>query len=330
MMNEIEASSDRASGSSSLSLERIREAAVVIDPVFRDSPQFISETLSRRLGMRLLCKVECLNPIRSFKGRGTDYFVHGLGSDSRPLVAASAGNFGQGMAHAARKRGRPVILFAAITANPLKIQMMRSLGADVRLQGAEFDAAKDAARSFAQANNFRYVEDGREPAIAEGAGTIALELGRWPEPIDVVLVPVGNGALINGIGRWLKAFSPQCRIIGVCAVRAPSMAESWRQAKVIETATADTIADGIAVRVPVAPAVAEMARTVDDIVLVSEERLVAAMQLLHQELGLVVEPAGATGVAAALDLTDRLAGQLVATPICGSNVTAEQARAWLI
>lgn len=312
---------------STLSLERIREAAAVIDPVFRDTPQFVSDALSERLGLRLLCKVECINPIRSFKGRGTSYFLHR--SPPGRLVAASAGNFGQGLAYAARKQGRTVLLFAATNANPLKVERMRALGAEVRLEGDDFDAAKAAARAFAEANQFPFVEDGRESAIAEGAGTMGLELCRWPDPIDAILVPVGNGALVNGVGRWLRAHAAACRIIGVCAERAPSMVDSWRAGQVRQTAAADTIADGIAVRVPVPEAVEEMAHAVDDMVTVSEERILEAMRLLHRELGLVVEPAGAAGLAAALDLRDCLAGKLVAVPICGGNLTAEQFRTWL-
>lgn len=275
----------------------VREAATIIDPVFYHTPQFISEALFHRVGLRLLCKVECNNPIRSFKGRGTAYFLHGQSSDLGPLVAASAGNFGQGLAYAARQRGRRVILFASTTANPLKVQRMQALGIEVRLVGEDFDAAKAAARAFAETNQLLFVEDGREPAIAEGAGTIALELCRWPEPIGAILVPVRNGALINGISCWMKAHAPACQVIGVCATQAPSMADSWRAGQVRETASAQTIADGIAVRVPVPEAVAGMAHTVDDMVLVTEERLWEAMRLLHQELGLVVEPAGAAGLA---------------------------------
>src|SRR5919202_1781822 len=122
----------------------------MIDPVFRHSPQFVSGALSDRLGLRLLCKVELLNPIRSFKGRGADYFLQRLGSDPRPLVCASAGNFGQGLAYAAARRAIEVTVFAAHGANPLKLERMRRLGADIRLSGDDFDAAKAAARAHAQ------------------------------------------------------------------------------------------------------------------------------------------------------------------------------------
>lgn len=329
-----------------ISTARIEEAARAIDPVFLNSPQFVSASLSAKLGMRLLCKVESLNPIRSFKGRGTGYFVRrlveergvvvrrdgagagGAASESH-LVCASAGNFGQGLAYAARARGLPVTIFAAKNANPMKIEMMRTFGARVELAGADFDEAKEAAREFAAGAGALYVEDGREPAIAEGAGTIGLELTRWPEPIDAVVVPLGNGALLAGVGTWLRAHSPGTRVVGVCAAGAPSMAESWRARRIIDTERAETIADGIAVRVPIAEALEDLRGVVDDIVVVEDEAIIRAMRLVHRELGVVIEPAGAAGVAAVLADRERFAGQLVATPLCGGNMTGEQVERWL-
>ncbi len=307
-----------------LSPDRIREAAEVIDSVFLDTPQFISDALSRRIGLRVLCKIECLNPVQSFKGRGAEYWCHREARSAVPLVTATTGNFGQALAYAARRRGWPVTVFAATTANPLKVEAIRQLGADVRLAGYDFDAAKAIAKSFAEAKGLRFVEDGREPPIAEGAGTIALELCRWPEPIDAVLVPVGNGALANGIGCWMKAHSPTCRVIGVCAAGAPAMAESWRSGRVRESPIVGTIADGIAVRVPIPEALAQMRSAVDELVLVTDEEILATMQRMHQDMGLDVEPAGAVGVAAALRMQKRLTGQLVAIPVCGYNLAAEQ------
>src|SRR6185295_11996704 len=115
-----------------ISLDRIAHAATLIDPVFLNSPQFLAESLSAQLGCRLVVKVETVNPIRSFKGRGAEYVAASL--HGRPqLVCASAGNFGQGMAFAARKRGLALTVFAAVSANPLKVERMRALGADVRL-----------------------------------------------------------------------------------------------------------------------------------------------------------------------------------------------------
>ncbi len=304
------------------SIENIREAACVINPVFTSTPQFESDSLNDALGFRLLLKVECLNPIRSFKGRGTDYLYHRLGDRVGPLVTASAGNFGQGMAFAARERDQQVIVFAASTANKLKVARMKALGAEVFLEGEDFDAAKDAARNFAARNGLRFIEDGRESAIAEGAGSIAVEILKSGAAVDKILIPVGNGALICGVGTWFKAQSPSTRIIGIVAREAPAMFSSWRANRIVTTGTANTIADGIAVRVPVPEALNEMQTVVDEMTAVDDERLLEAMDLAQEHLGLTLEPAGAAGLAAALEIGALLEDSVVATILCGSNVEA--------
>ncbi len=121
-----------------------------------------------------------------------------------------------------------LIVYASVNANPLKIERMRALGAEVRLHGEDFDAAKLEAKRFAAQSGTRMVEDSLEPATGEGAGTMAVELLRWPEPFDAVLVALGNGAMLTGIGRWLKAHAPNTEVIGVAARGAPAMEESWR------------------------------------------------------------------------------------------------------
>jgi threonine dehydratase len=317
-------------GGKRLSLGRIEEAARCIDPVFLGSPQYEAETLGDDLGLRLVCKVETANPIRSFKGRGTDHLLHQLGGEGERLVCASAGNFGQGLAYAARKRGVPLTVFAAQSANPAKAERMRQLGAEVRLEGEDFDEAKRAARALAGSEGWRFVEDGREVEIAEGAGTIALELCRWSEPFDALLVPLGNGALLSGVGTWLKAHAPSTEVIGVCAEGAPAMALSLREGVVRTTEKANTIADGIAVRVPVEEALSDLAGVVDDVLLVDDGTLVRAVRLLFWRMGHVVEPAGAAGIAALLAHRERFAGALVATPLCGGNLTERQVRRWLL
>ena len=313
---------------SRISLERIARAAREIDPVFRQSPQFRPESLGAALSVALTVKVETVNPIRSFKGRGADFFIRELGDASVPLVCASAGNFGQGLAYVARRVGQRLDVFASEVANPLKVERMRGFGATVRQVGRDFDAAKAAAREYATAHGALYVEDGREVAISEGAGSIAVELTTSPEPIDTYVIPLGNGALLGGVATWLRAHAPAARIVGVCATGAPSMERSWRQRAVIETASADTIADGIAVRVPIAEAVDDLQETVDDIVLVEDAMTLDAMRLLFAHLGVVVEPAGAVGVAAIMADRARYAGQRVATILCGGNLTPEQIAAY--
>jgi threonine dehydratase len=311
-----------------LRLEEIARASAVIAPEFLHSPQFIAESLSEALGVETVVKVEVLNPIRSFKGRGADFYVQSLADPAVQLVCASAGNFGQGLAWAARRRSIPIDVFASTRANPLKIDRMTRFGATVHLDGRDFDAAKNAARVFAAARGSRYVEDGLEPEISEGAGTIGMELLDGPQVPDVLVIPLGNGALLGGIARWVKAHRPATRVVGVCASGAPAMERSWRLREVIETAETRTIADGIAVRVPIPDALEDLRDDVDEIVLVDDAATIDAMRLLFRHLGLLVEPAGAVGIAAiATHAALRESGR-VATVLCGGNMTTAQLTEW--
>lgn len=314
-----------------LSLTAIAAAAAAIDPVFAHSPQYDNEALSAALGIALTVKLELFNPIRSFKGRGADWFLQQrLARGERgALVCASAGNFGQALAYVCRRERIALRVFAAESANPLKLQRMRALGAQVRLHGADFDAAKQAARADALVSGADFVEDGHDAAISEGAGTIAVELLRGDPGFDALVVPLGNGALLAGMARWCKAVAPDTRVIGVVSRTANAMAQSWRRGMPVGTERADTIADGIAVRVPVAAALADLRGLVDDVVEVDDTDIVAAMRLAHRHLGAVVEPAGAAGIAALLAHREAFAGRRVASVVCGGNLGAEQIRHYL-
>jgi threonine dehydratase len=206
---------------------------------------------------------------------------------------------------------------------------MRALGAEVRLAGEDFDAAHEVAKRFAAEIGARLVEDGRDAAIGEGAGTIGVELLRWAEPFDAIVVPLGDGSLLAGIARWVKAHRPATRMIGVCASGAPAMERSWRSGRWQETERADTIADGIAVTSPYPEALADLTGLVDDILLVEDETILQAMRRAHTELGLVLEPSGAASLAALLAHRRRFEGQLVGAVLSGGNVTAEQMQRWL-
>jgi threonine dehydratase len=303
---------------SAIEVDRIREAARVIDPVFLHSPQYECEPLSERLGVATVLKVESVNPIRNFKGRGADYLLHRLGDAGKEIVCASAGNFGQAMAYACRKRGVPLSVFASDGANPLKLDRMRALGARVELEPGDFDQAKDAARRHAAESGKLFIEDGLHGPIGEGAGTIALELTERDEPLHAIFVPLGNGSLVNGVGTWLKNVSPKTRVVAVCAEGAPSMALSWNQRKAVE-APARTFADGVSVRTPVPAAVDITLQTVDEVMLVDDDAMRTWMQHLLSDAGLVIEPAGAAGVAAVANASAQWKGKRVATVLTGGN-----------
>jgi threonine dehydratase len=310
-----------------LSLQNIIAASAAIDPVFRDTPQYEAETLHEQLGCRLVVKVETLNPIRSFKARGAQFLVSQM-SGSPHLVCATAGNFGQGMAYAARRRGWPITIFVGAKANPMKVDRMRQLGATVREGSDDPDELHAEAEAFARKNSLHLVQDGREAAIAEGAGTIAVELLRWPKCFDDIVVPLGDGALLGGMARWVKAQCPTTRVIGVCATASPAMERSWRSKKVVSAPCDATIAAGIAVGTPFEEAVTDLTGLIDDVLLVPDSSLVTAMRLAHKELGVVLEPAGAAGLAALMDHRQQFRGRLVATVLTGGNVSPNNLTEW--
>lgn len=314
-----------------ISIDRIRAAFEVIDPVFLNTPQFECEPLSEALGCRLTVKVETQNPIRSFKGRGAETYMATLAASGEkgPVVCASAGNFGQAIAYAGRRRDMAVVVYAAENANLLKIERMRDLGAEVRLYGQDFDEAKDASRAYAEAEGLKLAVDSLDVETAEGAGTMGMELLALDPLPEVMLVPLGNGAMINGIATALKAHAPQIQVVAVQAEQAPAMVESWRTGEMVVADNVDTIADGIGVRVPVAEALEDMLDIIDDAVLVSEGKMIEAIGLVHRHLGLVVEPSGVAAVSALMQHRDRFAGQRVATILCGGNLTPEQMSDWL-
>ena len=315
-----------------LSLDNIAGAARGIDPVFLHTPQFVSEGLSAKFGCELTLKLETANPIGSFKGRGASFFLDRLAASGsvKPMVCASAGNFGQALAYACRAHGFPLTIFASLHANPLKVAKMRGFGADVKLEGEDFDAAKIVAAQWAEENSACMVEDGRQPEIAEGAGSIGVELLEPGNSFDAILLPLGNGALLTGVARWVKAHSPVTRIIGVSSVSASAMHDSWKAGRIIEHKETKTIADGIAVRIPIPEAVHDMNGIVDDVLLIEDSSIHAAMKLLLEHERLIVEPAGAAGVAALAEHASLKDYSRIATVLCGNNLTQEQIKTWLL
>lgn len=287
----------------------IAAARDAIPAIFRDTPQFVHEGLSRRLGRPVVVKVETVNPIGSFKGRGAWLAISqladaGVVGAQREAVAASSGNFGLAIAYAARAHAVAAVIFAAEDANPRKVERIRALAARVELTGHDFDAARVASHAYAQKSGGLLLVDAEQPLITIGAGTLAAELtdaverGELP-PLNEVFVPVGNGALIVGVGTWLRSAAPQARIIGVQASAAPSMTLSWRAGRPVETDAADTYAGGIATRVPVPEAIEQMKDVVDDMRLHSEQDLRDAQAELTDAMGITVEGAAASSWAAA-------------------------------
>ncbi len=310
-----------------LSLPQIQSAYELIRAPFKHSPQYVVPGLSKHLGVELVAKIEALNPIRSFKARGAEILAARASSDEK-IICASAGNFGQAVAYSCSARNIQCTIYASKHANKLKVKMMRAFGAQVILAGEDFDEAKVHAKAEAGRVGARFVEDGLDIETLEGAGSIGLELLELDRPLDVLLIPLGNGALASGIARVVKEKNPTTKVIVVQAQGASAMVASLRTQSYIENEAVNTICDGIAVRTPVKQSLIDLAPLIDDTLLVSDDTTIKAMQIIHQEMGLVCEPSGAVGISALLDDLSRFQGQRVGTILCGGNVTPQQMKMW--
>jgi threonine dehydratase len=313
-----------------LDLDRIRAARRVIDPVFLDTPLYECDALGRELGCAVSIKLETANPVRSFKGRGTELVTATLAGQGRTAaVCASAGNLGQALGWSGRRRGVDVTVVASRRAPAVKLDRIRALGAELVLVDGDFEVARERAAGLARERGVRLVEDSLDIETCEGAATIGLELaGRAPD-LDVVLIALGGGALATGVGYVLKTLSPGVEVICVQPAGAPAMTRSWRERRVITTDSYDTIADGVAGRFPIAAVLDDLLAVADDAVLVSEASIVTGMRLLLEHAGLVAEPSAALGVAAILQDRDRFAGRRVATVVCGGNVDPDAYQRWV-
>ncbi|QKV73318.1 threonine/serine dehydratase [Amycolatopsis sp. Hca4] len=309
-----------------LDLARIQAARRVIDPVFLDTPLYRCEALEPVLGCAVSIKLETANPVRSFKGRGTEVVASGL---TGAVVCASAGNLGQALAWSGRGRGLDVTVVASRHATAAKLERIRALGARLELVDGDHEPARERAAAIARHDGIRLVEDSLDLETCEGAATIGLELVDAGPSFDAVLIALGGGAMATGVGHVLRSRAPGTEVVCVQPAGAPAMTRSWHARRVVTTGPTDTIADGVAGRRPIPEVLADLLLVADDAVLVTETSIIAGMRLLLEHAGLVVEPSAALGIAAILEDRDRFAGRHVVTIICGGNVDLPAYRGWV-
>src|SRR5262245_9082048 len=270
-------------------------------------------------GLDLWLKREDVHELGAFKWRGAlptiaAYKERGASA----VVTASTGNHGAAVAWASRQLGLRAMVYAPAGASLAKLALIDGLGAEVRLAGTDLDFAKDEGKRFAAETQIPFFEDGVEPTQYEGYGAIAEEIvDQLPEPPSAVVVPVGNGALIGGIGRTLMRRSPGTLLVGVAAKDAPVMALSYEAGRPVECDRMATLADGLAVRVAVPEAVAIVNEVVDRMVTVSE-RVIAAAIGAAARADIRIEGAAAAALAAATRLTG-IEGPIVAV-VTGRNI----------
>jgi threonine dehydratase len=292
------------------------------------TPVLESPTLAKVIGCQVALKCENQNPTGAFKVRGGINLLASLEPKvrARGVVAASTGNHGQSVAYAGRLFGCKATIFMPEKSNPLKVAAARSFGADIVQTGCDFDVARLAAEEHATNHGKRYVHSANEPLLVAGVATATLELLETVPDLDVIFVPVGAGSGVLGAGIVARAVNPSIRIVGVQAEGAPAVYRSWQAGHQVVTTDINTFAEGLATREPFAMPLAWFPRLVDEMVLVSDDQITAAMRLLLGTARQVTEGAGAAALAAALAQREQLAGRHVGLILSGGNITIDQLR----
>ena len=309
-------------------LSNIRETQQVLAPHLVRTPMvpWSSATLARLLGAqtKLFLKLELFQVTGTFKARGALTWALSLTPEQRArgIIAVSAGNHAIAAAFAAKAINVPAKVIVLKSANPLRLAMARELGADIRI-------AENGPEAFAMADKLVkeqgltviHAFEGRNVAL--GTGTLGAEIADDVPDLDAVVVAVGGGGLASGMARAIKLLQPDCKVYGVEPVGAPSMRRSFDEGAPVKLDRIDTIADSLAPPMSL-PYSFELARAhIDDIVLVDDDAMCAALALLQAEARLAVEPAAAAATAGAMGpLRDRLAGKRVCFVICGANIDA--------
>lgn len=288
------------------------------------TPLIHSAPLSALVGADVWLKCECFAEIGSFKARGALNCLLHLSDTQRAqgLICASTGNHGAAMAWAATTIGAHCTVVVPHGTPDIKMQNMQNAGARVIVDGGDWGESCVIARHIAARDQLLYLEDGEDPFIMAGAGTVALEVTQQLPHVTDMLIPVGGGNFVAGCAIATKAHAyPQLRLYGVQSDAAPAVTESMRCGQIVQRPTT-SFAGGIATTSPVPEAFAIMQRYVDDMLLVPEASLYTAIGMLVRMHGFVVEGAGAAPVAALLQNADHFRGRTVVLVLSGRNLDA--------
>ncbi len=304
----------------------VEQAAARIDPYIRRTPLEPSYGLSRKTGVDVALKLECMQHTRSFKVRGALNKLLSLTDQEkeRGTIAASTGNHGMAVAFGLKLTGVHGTIYLPETASERKRELLERYDIDIRLYGEDSADTESYARERAGKEGKVYISPYNDLGVVSGQGTLGIELLEQQELLDAVFVPVGGGGLISGIGAYLKAVRPAVCVIGCLPENSPVMLESIRAGEIVRGTVQPTLSDGTAGGIEAQAITFEMCRqVVDDWMLVSEAEIEAAMKWVFEEHSLVIEGAAGVSVAAFQKYAARSSDASVgnaAIVICGGNV----------
>ena len=305
--------------------EAIDHAATVLSEILEPTPFMKNNNLSDIYDAEVYLKREDLQMVRSYKIRGAYNMIRSLSAESlkNGIVCASAGNHAQGVAFSCSKLKIVGSIFMPVTTPKQKIEQVRMFGKEfieIVLTGDTFDAANASAIKYAQESGKTFIPPFDDPKVMEGQGTIGKEiLSQTPDKLDYIFVPIGGGGLASGLGSYIKAMSPETKIIGVEPGGAPCMKAAIENGGPVELEEIDKFVDGAAVKKVGAKTYEVCREVLDDIVVVPEGAVCTTIIQMYNKSAIVVEPAGALAAAALRFYADKIKGKKVACIVSGSN-----------
>ncbi len=286
--------------------------------------------LSKLLGFEVRLKHENHHALGAFKVRGGMNLLSQLSDEERGrgLVTASSGNHGQSIAYACSMFGARAVICLPEGANPLKVESMRNLGAEVVFHGSEFDEARAHSERLAREEGYLYVHPANEPRLIAGVATTSLEIIEDFPEVDVILVPLGGGSGASGACIVRSAIAPEVQVIAVQSAQAPAGYMSWKERRIVESPMR-TRAEGLATATAYELTQSILWEMLDDFILVSDDEIDEAIRVLLDKAHTLAEGAGAAATAGAIKLAEHLQGKRVAIIVSGGNITPAQLRTLL-
>ncbi|CAN5909645.1 threonine dehydratase [soil metagenome] len=305
-----------------LSLQEVEDASRIVYAAMPPTAQYAWPLLARRTGCAVWVKHENHTPTGAFKVRGGFVYMDGLKNSPtrvKGVISATRGNHGQSIAIAAAQAGIAATIVVPVGNSVEKNAAMRAFGAALVEAGHAFDAAREVAIRLADERGLSMVPSFHRDLV-RGVATYAMELFRAAAPLDTVYVPIGLGSGICGVIAMRDALSPSTKVVGVVSTEAPAYALSFAAGKVVATNSADTMADGMAVRGPDAEALAVIVKGADRIVQVSDGEIALAMRAYYEDAHQLTEGAGAAALAALMQARERMQGRTVGLVLSGGNI----------